>query len=122
MSGIGRFSVVAIDCPDPMAMATFYGAVTGWQLDYADDDWAELRSGNGATIAFQRAPGHRPPRWPDDEHPQQMHLDFDVDDLDAAELQVLAIGATKTEFQPAPNGFRVFIDPAGHPFCLVKSS
>lgn len=121
MQGIARFSLVAIDCPDPMALADFYGAITGWELEYADDDWAQLRSPQGVTIAFQRAPGHRPPRWPDDEHPQQMHLDFDVDDLDAAEIQVLNVGAVKTEFQPAPDGFRVFIDPAGHPFCLVKA-
>jgi catechol 2,3-dioxygenase-like lactoylglutathione lyase family enzyme len=121
MHGIARFSLVAIDCPDPMALADFYGAITGWELDYADDDWAQLKSPNGVTIAFQRSPGHRPPRWPDDEHPQQMHLDFDVDDLDAGEIEVLMLGAVKTELQPAPDGFRVFIDPAGHPFCLVKA-
>jgi hypothetical protein len=31
---------------------------------------------------------------------------------------VLALGAEKAEFQPHP-GFRVYLDPAGHPFCLV---
>jgi hypothetical protein len=37
-------------------------------------------------------------------------------DLDAAEAKVIAIGATKL-----PGGgekFRVYADPAGHPFCL----
>ncbi len=121
MAGIARLSLVALDCHDPVALAGFYGAITGWVLDYADDDWAQLRSDGGVTIAFQLAPGHRPPRWPDDEHPQQAHLDFDVDDLDLAETEVIALGATKTEFQPAPTGFRVFIDPAGHPFCLVQA-
>ena len=53
-----------------------------------------------------------------DEHPQQLHLDFDVDDLDVGEEQVLALGARKAEVQPGKT-FRVYIDPAGHPFCLV---
>ena len=47
----------------------------------------------------------------------QMHLDFDVDDLDAAEAIVLAAGATKHDVQPNDH-CRVYIDPAGHPFCL----
>jgi hypothetical protein len=52
--------------------------------------------------------------------PQQLHIDFDVADLDEGERQVLAIGARKHESQPAPDRFRVYLDPAGHPFCLVR--
>ena len=48
-----------------------------------------------------------------------MDLDFDVDDLDVGERAVLAIGARKSPTQPRPDGWRVFLDPAGHPFCLV---
>ena len=68
-------------------------------------------------LAFQLAPDHQPPQWPGGEHPQQFHLDFDVPDLDAGEEQVLAIGARKHDHQPGTT-FRVFLDPAGHPFCL----
>jgi hypothetical protein len=46
-----------------------------------------------------------------------MHLDVIVDDLDEAEAAVLELGATKAEHQPGTT-FRVFLDPAGHPFCL----
>ena len=52
--------------------------------------------------------------------PQQAHIDFDVDDLDAAEVEILAIGARKAVGQPRPDSWRVYLDPAGHPFCLVK--
>jgi hypothetical protein len=45
------------------------------------------------------------------------HLDVLVPDLDAAEPAVLALGAAKHEHQ-AGTSFRVFVDPAGHPFCL----
>ena len=118
MDPIGRFALVALDCPDPLALAGFCTDVTGWPVDYADDDWVQLRGDGGATIAFQLAPGHRPPVWPGDEHPQQAHIDFYVDDLDTAEARTLAAGAHKTEFQPGDT-FRVYLDPAGHPFCLV---
>ncbi len=35
---------------------------------------------------------------------------------------MLALGAVKTGVQPEPDAFRVFLDPAGHPFCLVVAS
>jgi hypothetical protein len=62
--------------------------------------------------------GYRAPQWPEGAIPQQLHLDFDVADLDAAEAAVLALGARKADFQPGQT-FRVFLDPVGHPFCLV---
>ena len=118
MAGIARLSVVALDCPEPRALADFYAKITGWELDYDGGDWVQLKSDGGATLAFQHAPNNQPPVWPSDDHPQQLHLDFDVYDLDAGEEQVLAIGARKAEVQPGKS-FRVFLDPAGHPFCLV---
>lgn len=118
MPGIARLSLVALDCVDPQALAAFYSAVTGWPVDRDSGDWVQLRSDIGATIAFQRAPDHRPPVWPSTDYPQQAHLDFDVPDLDVGEKEVLALGARKAEFQPGKT-FRVYLDPAGHPFCLV---
>jgi len=121
---IATFALVAIDCPDPRSLAEFYSAITGWPIDESSygGDWVQLRSDAGVTIAFQRVDDHRPPVWPGAEHPQQMHLDFDVDDLDAAESGALELGARRAETQPDPAQWRVFIDPAGHPFCLVLST
>jgi hypothetical protein len=48
-----------------------------------------------------------------------MHLDFQVGDLDAAVADAVALGATVAEAQPQAS-VRVLIDPAGHPFCLVR--
>ena len=117
MTGIARFTVTALDCPDPQALAAFYAAITGWPVHHDDGDWAELQSDTGATLAFQLAPDHQPPVWPSADRPQQIHMDFEVDDLDVGEEQVLAVGARKAEIQPGES-FRVFLDPAGHPFCL----
>jgi catechol 2,3-dioxygenase-like lactoylglutathione lyase family enzyme len=117
---VGRLSVTALDCPDPRSLAEFYAAITGWPVDEdddTDDTWVQ-RSGGGPTLAFQRVPDHRPPAWPGIEHPQQVHVDFDVPDLDVAEAEVIALGARKANHQPGTT-FRVFLDLAGHPFCLV---
>jgi predicted enzyme related to lactoylglutathione lyase len=121
MPAIATFAVAALDCADPLALARFYSDLTGWNIAAdSDPSWAKLDSPTGASIAFQGVDDYRPPEWPGSEHPQQLHLDFDVTDLDAGEQAVLAIGAKKAEYQPGKS-FRVFLDPAGHPFCLCKA-
>jgi hypothetical protein len=71
-------------------------------------------------MAFQKVSNYIPPTWPEGPIPQQLHFDFHVKDLDIGERKILAIGATKHEVQPGKN-FRVYLDPEGHPFCLVKN-
>ena len=46
-----------------------------------------------------------------------MHLDLMVQDLDEGEKVAVELGATKADVQPGTT-FRVFLDPARHPFCL----
>ena len=118
MPGFARLKVLALDCPDPNGLAAFYSAITGWAVESEDTEWVQLRNESGPTLAFQLAPDHQPPVWPSADHPQQAHLDFAVKDLDEGESQVLALGARKAEVQPSEE-WRVFLDPAGHPFCFV---
>jgi predicted enzyme related to lactoylglutathione lyase len=113
---IARFPSIVLDCPDVDALATFYGAMLDWKVDVSPG-WAEVRADYGQCINFQQVEDYTPPRWPSQDAPQQMHLDVVVDDLDAAEAEVVALGATRHEHQPGTS-FRVFLDPAGHPFCL----
>jgi predicted enzyme related to lactoylglutathione lyase len=120
MTAVARFSLVAIDTTDTEGLARFYAAITGWDIEPHDGTrWIQLSSGTGATIAFQEVSDHQPPVWPGNEHPQQLHIDFDVADLDEGERAVLALGARKADYQPGES-FRVFLDPSGHPFCLVR--
>lgn len=121
MTPIARFALVAIDTDDTESLSRFYADLTGWRIEpYDDTSWIQLVSDSGATIAFQEVNDHVPPEWPGSAHPQQLHLDFDVDDLDVGEESVLALGARKAEYQPGTT-FRVFLDPSGHPFCLVQA-
>jgi hypothetical protein len=116
---IARFASFVLDCPDPGALATFYGKLLDWKPE-VDKGWAEVRSDDGHYFAFQEVDSYTPPDWPGQDRPQQAHLDVEVDDLDAAEAAVLELGATKHGHQPGTS-FRVYLDPAGHPFCLCKS-
>lgn len=122
-----RYSLTALDCPNPLELATFYAQLTGLEVEplgdvaAADVDWIELLDRDRAILGFQKIPFYVTPTWPEGAVPQQLHLDFNVDDLDAGEARVLALGATKADVQPG-TGFRVYLDPVGHPFCLVRSS
>jgi hypothetical protein len=121
-TSIGRLGLVAFDCPDALALADFYSSIIGGDLVPGDDEgWVELHTPTGK-LAFQEIADHRAPTWPGGEVPQQGHIDIDVVNLDGAEAAVLRLGALTADIQPSPDQFRVMIDPAGHPFCLVLTT
>ena len=123
----------AIDCADPVNLAKFYARITGLKVDLTTENtnsdivWIELKDREGIPkLAFQKVANHKVPTWPEGPIPQQIHLDFAVKDLEAMENELLKIGATKTDFQPGSpktndysTEFRVYLDPEGHPFCLI---
>jgi Glyoxalase-like domain len=120
MNQIAHLAWTAVDCTRPRELAAFYSAITGWPIDEpaSDEGWVQLVSDGGATLAFQRVDNYQPPQWPSQDHPQQEHLDFEVDDLSVGEEAVLSIGARKHAVQPGTL-FRVYLDPEDHPFCLI---
>ncbi|GLZ00530.1 VOC family protein [Actinoplanes sp. NBRC 103695] len=84
-----------------------------WHNVWADGDWH---------LAVQLAPGYVPPTWPDGASSQQVHLDFYLEDLEAAHEKAIKLGARllKSADDPgARTGFRVYADPAGHIFCMA---
>ncbi len=107
---------VTIDAPDASALARFYADLTGMQISYDGPEGA-LITGDGRSVMFQQISGYNPPRWPDPAYPQQAHLDLIVDDLDTGQARALELGASR--LPGAGERFRVFADPAGHPFCLI---
>jgi catechol 2,3-dioxygenase-like lactoylglutathione lyase family enzyme len=111
---LGRLHHVVLDCPDPAALAEFYSRLLGQPITYRSADWVVVAASEQSSgLAFQLAPGHRSPTWPDPAVPQQVHLDVMVEDVTTAGPDVLALGARKLA------GENVYADPAGHPFCLI---
>jgi catechol 2,3-dioxygenase-like lactoylglutathione lyase family enzyme len=112
----------AIEAPDPGALARFYSELLGWPIGHEEPGTAVLAAPEGSVyVVFQQATDYRPPVWPPVEGEQRpmMHFDFQVGDLDAAVADAIALGATLAATQPH-EAVRVLIDPAGHPFCLVR--
>jgi hypothetical protein len=118
MAGDVRLGAVSVDCADPSGLAEFYRNILDLQVMFSSDDFVALQ-GAGVLMTFQRVGDHKPPDWPDGAIPKQLHLELAVSDLDGQEAKMLALGATKAEVQPNPEGWRVLIDPAGHPFCIT---
>ena len=86
MSDSIKLCSVTLECPDAGDLAAFYAEITGGKVTFIDESWATIK-GPGGRIDFQTAPGYTPPTWPDPASSMQMHLDFDVDDLDATEAR-----------------------------------
>jgi predicted enzyme related to lactoylglutathione lyase len=117
---IARYPTFVYDCPDAGRLARFYATLLGWEMT-ENEDWSDIKPADGSScISFQQVDGYRAPTWPSQDVPQQLHLDVVVPDLEEAEAEVLELGATRAEHQPGTT-FRVFLDPAGHPFCLCLS-
>lgn len=110
-----KHQVVVFDAADLTAESAFWAGVIGGEV-LEDDDWHMVVIDRAPKIGVQLAPDHRPPQWPDGE-PQQIHLDLWVEDIESAQAEVLELGATLLKEQNH-DGFRVYTDPAGHPFCL----
>jgi hypothetical protein len=121
---IGKLQCVVLDCTDVRQLARFYQALAGGRVNQPDPRWAvsqdfsTLHTQRGVVLAFQRAKDYQAPQWPDPAQPQQFHLDFEVTDLDQAQEQVLSLGARLLHIDT--RGWRIFADPAGHPFCLLR--
>ena len=114
------FDVVTLDTDDPPRLADFYTTLLGWEVERADDDWITIRGDSEARSAFQLAPDHQSPTWPDNTVPQQIHFDLHVDDMDAAVAYATSVGARRVEGPVDSPDFVVFLDPSGHPFCLCR--
>ena len=115
--------LIAFDTADLDGSAAFWSELLGWTITDRQDDWITVRGDGGTGIAFQLAPDHVPPTWPDNAVPQQLHLDLNVADLDEAEEFALSLGARKAPaggHEQHSTSFRVYLDPSGHPFCLCK--
>lgn len=117
-----EFVSVTIDCPDPKELSDFYAKLTDWNVIYSDENAAYLAGDGPVRIGFQRVADYRKPSWPTQDAGQQLHLDFQVADLDSATDAATALGAKVADQQSGGDRWRVLVDPAGHPFCLTLVS
>lgn len=118
MTKTARLAAVSLDAADPRPLAEFYRGLLELETAFETDDFVALK-GAGVLLTVQRVGNHVPPDWPAASVPKQLHLEIAVENMDEAEALALSLGAVRAAEQPAPGKWLVFIDPAGHPFCLT---
>jgi predicted enzyme related to lactoylglutathione lyase len=117
----GMWWGTAIEAPDPAALARFYAALLEWPIVHEEPGTTVVGVPGGSFMVFQQATDYVAPVWPPVAGRQRpmVHLDFEVGDLESAQDEAVALGATVAEEQPNAS-VRVLLDPAGHPFCLCR--
>jgi predicted enzyme related to lactoylglutathione lyase len=116
-----KITGIALDCVDVDELIKFYARITGVPVFFQSDEFACL---NMTTywLTTQKVDPYVAPTWPESTSPKQFHFEISATDLDEAEAFVLECGASKSEHQPSADGsWRVYLDPAGHPFCLTTN-
>jgi predicted enzyme related to lactoylglutathione lyase len=114
--------IIVFDAPDLAVESTFWAELLSGTAEIdADGEWATVYADGKPYLGVQLATNYVAPQWPDGQQQQQIHLDLYVDDVPAAHEKVISLGAKMlqpAEDLTADEGFQVYADPAGHPFCL----
>ena len=113
------FVATTIDCADASRTAAFFAQLLGWEVTYDEGGMASVE-GDGTTLYFGEIEGYEAPGWPS-EH-KQFHLDLRAPDPQEMVAKVSDLGGSLPEFQPGDGRWLVFLDPAGHPFCISQAS
>ena len=120
---VGWVREIVLDCPDPWDLARFWAQLLGGTPVEWYPGWVTLEPPpRGQRFSFQGTgdAGRAGTR-------QIVHFDVLVSDLASAHERVVALGGVfvgeHVSPRPGPDGqripWRVYQDPAGHPFCLV---
>jgi hypothetical protein len=115
---VARQVFVSLDCAEPAPLAEFWAAMLGGEVMFTTATAVGVRT-DWMWLTAIRVPDYQPPSWPGGDIPKQIHLDLGVTDLDATVAEAERLGARLAPVQPAPDRWRVLLDPAGHPFCLT---
>lgn len=117
-TGPAWIGAITIDCDDAAAMRSFYKEALGG-ADIPGFDQS-IRVG-GMPLNFRELEDWVRPTWPGGD--MQIHFEFlvPVGQLEQQEARLISLGAEKSPHQdPEDPGLIVFLDPAGHPFCLFE--
>lgn len=115
---IGVLHEIVVDCSNPEALARFWQALIGGEVDVESPNWVVLDGDDdGFYIGFQRVPEMKSGK-------NRIHLDVEVDDLDTAIDEAEQLGARKIgEILDDEDGgmVQVMADPGGNEFCFITN-
>lgn len=120
-----KLQSIVLDCKQPSELAKFYMSLLGGEIVYEIEYFVSVSiPGESISISCQFDEDYIPPIWPEtkEEQMKMVHLDFAVQDIDAAVDYAISLGAAKptTQFWQPDWGPKwiTLLDPAGHPICL----
>ncbi|MDR2909083.1 MAG: hypothetical protein LBU86_04295 [Oscillospiraceae bacterium] len=119
-----KMGAIVLDSDNSEALSDFYSSLLGWEKIRYDEEWIIVKSekDEGTPLVFQQAEHYLRPVWPAEKDSQQqmLHLDFYVDEVAPAVEYALSLGAALSPVQLV-DYWRVLLDPAGHPFCILPN-
>jgi catechol 2,3-dioxygenase-like lactoylglutathione lyase family enzyme len=120
-----KLTEIAIDCADPAALARFWCAVLGYEVQGEDD--GVLTIGTPLVPEGKRRPGPVPPALTFAPVPEgktvknRIHLDVNPTDGEQEDevRRLLALGATHVDVGQGDVSWVVLADPEGNEFCVL---
>ena len=115
---VPRFMAITIDATDPGRLADFWTALLGTEVEteFGDGRYVLLVAGDGIPqLCLQRVPEAKTIK-------NRVHIDLEVDDLDAATERVRELGGSWPDGQQRTldrDTWRTLADPEGNEFDVI---
>jgi predicted enzyme related to lactoylglutathione lyase len=103
---------ICVDCSDPSQLAAWWQSLLGGAVSVDDDGDVRLETGP-VPLLFLRVPDAKTVK-------NRLHLDLRVTDFDRAVARAESLGASPADDVYVGEGWRVFRDPEGNEFCLIR--
>ncbi|NKE56092.1 VOC family protein [Lentzea sp. PSKA42] len=109
-----RLEQIVIDSNDPSRLVRFWAEMLGAEPVNREHGWAHVAPAGGVRMSFQPVPERKDVK-------NRLHLDFEVDDIEAAVVKAVNLGASREGLivTDEQGSFQVMRDPEGNEFCFV---
>jgi catechol 2,3-dioxygenase-like lactoylglutathione lyase family enzyme len=112
-----RLDQIVVDCQEPAKLVRFWAGLLGGEPVDRAMGWSHVEPPGFARLAFQPVAEAKLVK-------NRLHLDIEVDSLEAAVARVQALGGRPAQERGTDFGwhFRIMADPEGNEFCLIEQA
>jgi len=110
-----RLEQIVVDSNDPARLVRFWAELLGGEPVERAHGWAHVEAPGCPRMSFQPVPERKDVK-------NRLHLDFEVEDIEAAVVKAVNLGATRegVVVTDEQGSFQVMRDPEGNEFCFVR--
>ncbi|MDX2917389.1 MULTISPECIES: VOC family protein [Streptomyces] len=124
-----KFTELAIDCADPLALARFWCSVLDYEVRGAEEGEEAVTIGPPSVPEGKDRPGPVPPELTFARVPEgktvknRLHIDVNPTDREQGEEveRLLALGARRADVGQGGASWVVLTDPEGNEFCVLAT-